>query len=117
MDINGLAAEINRQLALYANQTDEKVQETAKKIAEEGAQKLREVSPKRTGRYASGWTFKKFKGSYVVHNKTHYRLTHLLEKSHALRNGGRSNPQPHIKPVERQMIEDFELELRRALTE
>ena len=116
INISQLAAEINRQLALYANQTDEKVQQIAEKIARESVEKLKSNSPKDTGDYAKSWTFKKVKGRFVVHNKDHYRLTHLLEKSHALLNGGRSTAQPHIKPVETQAIQDFEDELRRGLS-
>ena len=114
--IGNLAAEINRQLALYANQTDETVQRIAEKTAQEGVEKLKVKSPKDTGDYAKSWTYRKVKGKFVVHNKEHYRLTHLLEKSHALRDGGRSQAQPHIKPVEQQMIRDFEADLRRGLS-
>lgn len=114
--IRDMAAEINRQLALYANQTNETVQKTAEQVANEGAEKLKVESPKNTGDYAESWTYKKVKGKFVVHNKDHYRLTHLLEKSHALRDGGRSQARPHIKPVEMQMISDFEDDLRRGLS-
>ena len=123
-NIAQLAAEINRQLALFANQTGEKVQEIAEKTAQDGVAELKKVeSPRDTGNYAESWTYKKVKLSrgrgskFVVHNKDHYRLTHLLEKSHALRDGGRSTAQPHIKPIEQQMVRDFEDELRRGLSQ
>ncbi|MFJ7950775.1 HK97 gp10 family phage protein [Lysinibacillus sp. NPDC096418] len=114
--IGQLAAEINRQLALYANQTDETVQQIAEKTAREGVEELKVKSPKDTGEYAESWTYKKVRGKFVVHNKKHYRLTHLLEKGHAKVNGGRVAAQPHIKPVETQMVRDFEDELRRGLS-
>jgi hypothetical protein len=61
-----------------------------KKLAKE----LKEKSPKRTGKYAKGWRSTVRKESavgaeVVVHNKI-YRLTHLLEKGHAKRGGGKS---------------------------
>lgn len=116
MDISQLAAEINRQLELYANQTDETVQAIAEKVANDGAELLKVESPKNTGDYAKSWRVKKVNKKFVVHNKDHYRLTHLLEKSYALRNGGRSTAQPHIKPTEQKVIVDFESELRRGLS-
>lgn len=120
MDISGLAAEINRQLELYAEHTEETVRAIGEKAAQEGAQKLRNTSPRRTGKYAASWDYKQIKHRdtkrFVVYNKEHYRLTHLIEKSHALRNGGRSTAQPHIKPVEQEMIQNFEADLRRGLS-
>lgn len=58
--------------------------------------------------YAEGWTVKekndrKSGKYYVVFNKIHYRLTHLLENGHLIankRNGvGYAAPHPHIKPA------------------
>lgn len=59
-----------------------------------------------TGAYAKSWTWKMVEeklGEYgVVYNKEHYRLTHLLEHGHVIRNAygtyGRTAPRPHIKP-------------------
>lgn len=116
-NISSLAAEINRQLALYANQTDESVQRIAEEIAVEGVEMLKAESPKRYGDYAGSWTVKKVGKVFVVHNKEHYRLTHLLEKGHAKVNGGRVPARIHIAPVEDKMIDRFEDELRRGLSE
>lgn len=118
-DIGSLAAEINRQLALYAHQTDQSVQRISEEIATEGVEMLKVESPKSPGGgdYAKSWTVKKVGKVFVVHNKDHYRLTHLLEKGHAKVNGGRVDARVHIAPVEDKMVEKFEDELRRELTE
>lgn len=118
-DINGLAAEINRQLALYARQTEETVGVVAEKVANDGVEMLKANSPKSPGggKYAKSWTHKKVGKKFVIHNKKHYRLTHLLEKGHAKVNGGRVNPRVHIAPAEDRVIEEFEDELRRELSE
>ena len=82
------------------------VMETAiKETAVETAMKLRNSSPKKYGDYAQGWKAGKQRGGdYIVHNATEYRLTHLLEKGHVVRNKkgtyGRAPAIPHIKPAE-----------------
>lgn len=107
-DISNLAAEINRQLALYSEEVSAEVDEAAKQLAQEGVERLKAVSPKLTGSYRRGWRVKKVKGKYVIHNKTDYQLTHLLEKGHAIANGtGRAAPKVHIAPVEQDLVEEL----------
>jgi len=113
--IDSLASEINRQLARYAQHTDEEIQALAEEVANEGAAKLKEVSPEDTGDYRKGWRVTKVGKKFVVHNATNYQLTHLLEKGHAKVNGGRVAARVHIKPVEEQMIEQFESGIARAV--
>lgn len=54
--------------------------------------------------YWKGWSREREQGrirvGYTIYNKIP-GLPHLLEKSHLLRNGKRSNPRIHIEPVER----------------
>ena len=106
-DINSLANEITKALRQYTNEVQEEVNEAAEEVASEAADKLKQSSPKRTGRYARGWTKTKIGDKWVVHNKKHYRLTHLLEKGHAKVNGGRVGAKVHIAPVEQRAINEF----------
>jgi hypothetical protein len=96
-------------------------------VSKESVQKLRNTSPRRTsgknaGRYAKGWTVKKNRdGDVVVHNKTDYQLTHLLENGHVIRNKkgtyGRTHGIKHIAPaaewasdeLPRRVMEDLNL--------
>lgn len=77
-----------------------------KNVAREVVAKLKSTSPVKTGSYASGWAVKK-QGDMdaVVHNRTDYQLTHLLENGHVIRNKrgtyGRVRAIKHIAPVER----------------
>jgi len=118
ININGLASEINRQLALYARQTEETVEIITEKVTNDGVELLKANSPKSPGggKYASSWTSKKVGKKVIIYNKK-YQLTHLLEKGHAKINGGRVGARVHIKPVEDKMIEEFEDELVRGLSE
>ncbi|MEY9980396.1 HK97 gp10 family phage protein [Lysinibacillus sp. RC79] len=121
MDINNLAKEINKQLALYANFVEEEIDAVAKEVAGKAVTKLKQTSPVGDytggGQYASGWKVKKQKGKYIVHNATNYQLTHLLEKGHATIDGGRTKAIPHIKPVEVETNKDFEKELIKRISE
>lgn len=81
-----------------------------KKTAKEAVEQLSQNSSKRTGDYAAGWKMKTNKKSmsYVVYNKDHYRLTHLLENGHVNRDGSRTPAQKHIKPVEEWSVREVE---------
>ena len=110
IDISQLANEINRQLTQYANGVGEVIETQAEKIAKDGTKQLRASSPKRKtkgGTYAKGWREKKVGNTWTNYNATKPSLTHILEKSHALRNGGRSTPKVHISPTEQVMIDEF----------
>ena len=93
-------------------QVETKSHDIYEQAARESEQILRAHSPKRYGDYQKGWALKpytdgRFKG-FIVYNRTNYQLTHLLEKGHAKKNGGRVRAIPHIRPVE-------EAEIRKVL--
>lgn len=74
-------------------------------VSKEAVQKLRNTSPRKTGSYAKGWGVKREgEMDVVVHNRTDYQLTHLLENGHVIRNKkgtyGRTSGIKHIAPVE-----------------
>lgn len=110
INISQLSHEINRQLSMYTENISERINEAAKDIANEGVKELRKTSPsgkRKKKKYKKGWKVKNINNRYILHN-TQYQLTHLTEKSHATRSGGRTTAQPHIAPVERKMIQKFE---------
>ncbi len=107
--------EIMSALRDYTSEVEEELKEAQKDISKNGVKVLKRTSPKLTGDYAKGWRAKKTKNGYVVHNATNYQLTHLLEKGHAKRGGGRVSGQPHIYPVEQDMISEYENRVERAI--
>ena len=105
--IKGVSNEIVKALAEYTNEVTEGIEKEKKRIAKDAVKILKEISPKNTGDYAKGWTESNIDGKEVIHNKTDYQLTHLLEDGYAKRNGGRVSARPHIRTVEKMVIEEF----------
>jgi hypothetical protein len=116
VSVDQLSSALSKNLKQYANGVGEDISGAAKEIMEDGLTLLRRDSPKAEGKYARGWRLKRqSNGGYILYNATSYQLTHLLEKSHALVNGGRSDPQPHIRPVEEQVVSKFLSEVEAIL--
>ena len=108
----------------YEDRVREVTESCINNVSKESVQKLRNTSPKRTGSYARGWTAKKVRSDrnvvdVVVHNKTNYQLTHLLENGHMIRNAkgtyGRVNGIKHIAPVEEWANSELPEEIERDL--
>jgi len=117
-----LAREIMRQMEEYTEEVKETTQDVAMNVSEKAVKKLRENSPKSKngGTYAKNWTRTTDKYGMTVYNKSPtYRLTHLLEKGHQLRRGGRKigevRAYPHIEEVEQECIKEYVDELERRL--
>lgn len=114
--IKGINNEIAKILSEYSDEIEVGLSLAKDTVAKKTAQNLKVTSPKgATGTYAKGWAVSDIRGKKVVHNKTDYQLTHLLEYGHAKRNGGRVAAHPHIRPAEEQAINDFNEAVRKAL--
>ncbi len=105
--MDDFASEIARTLAEYSSDVKRGLDNAKKQVAQDTVKRLKQTSPKLTGEYRKGWKTKKVKTAQVIHNKTEYRLTHLLEKGHAKRGGGRVAAIPHIAPAEEIAIRDY----------
>lgn len=118
--VHQLAEQIANTLRDYSKVSQEQVNEIAQTVAKRGAIKLRMKSTGKfddlTGDYRKGWRAKKEKGVWIVHNKTDYQLTHLLEKGTTVRGKPHAKAFPHIEQVEQELIEEFEREIYEVLT-
>ena len=121
ISIDRLAAEITEGLKEYSQEVVEKVNVSSEKVGRAAVKRLKETSPKRTGRYAKSWAMKTEPEvgqphKRIVHVKApHYRLTHLLEYGHAKVGGGRVEGRPHIRPAEEEVIREFTREVEEVI--
>ncbi|HZH62393.1 MAG TPA: HK97 gp10 family phage protein, partial [Metabacillus sp.] len=84
-------------------------------IAKNTVNYLKKNSPENTGDYAKGWAKKKVGTAQVIHNRTDYQLTHLLEKGHVNRDGSRTEAIPHIKHAEEKAINEYIEEVEKVI--
>lgn len=122
VNVEQMAIEIHKQLKEYTDEVKEDVWQTAMNVSEKAVVKLREESPKRKngGEYAGDWKRSTDRFGIVIYNKNTYRLTHLLEKGHQLKRGGRKigtdvPAHPHIAKVEKECIDEYVAEVERRL--
>ena len=108
----------------YTKEIKKATNTAADNIARQSVQRLRDNSPRKTGSYARGWAVKREQSpgginTVIVHNKTDYQLTHLLENGHLIVNKkgtyGRVPGIKHIKPVEEWANDELPREIERIL--
>lgn len=105
VSIDEMAEAINSQMAEYATLANTQMKAAVRKTATSVRKEIQENAPEDTGAYKKSWATKTQAQdtnsiSMVVYSKNRYQLAHLLEKGHALRNGGRVAARPHIAPAE-----------------
>ena len=114
-----LSKVIKETLSEYSDEVVEKFNAQIPRVAEDVVKKIEEKAPERTGKYKKSWDIKtenksRFEQNTIIYSHN-YQLPHLLEYSHALRNGGRSKPQEHIAPAEQLAIEELQKEIEEAV--
>lgn len=114
--------ELMKTLGEVVDDERENLQKAVLKAARQAKQDVVAASPENRGAYKKGWTVKTRRTKQiveaVVYNKDAPGLTHLLEKSHVIRNQsgtyGRTSPGhgqvEHIAPAARK-AEEYLLEL------
>lgn len=120
VSIENMSSAIMDALEEYKEVTDEAVKNAVDTVSKEAKKIAKTGSPERYGDYKKGWAVKKTidKSSQVsvtIHNRKKPGLTHLLEKGHAKRGGGRVEGITHIAPAEEYAVEELEAEIRKGL--
>ena len=118
--VDGMADAIMEGLLEYADLATDVMKGCVKKAGNTVKKETQENAPVKSGKYGKSWAVKRQRESshmleVVVHSKDRYQLTHLLEKGHAKRGGGRVKAFPHIGPAEEKGIRELEDGIRRGL--
>lgn len=114
------AAAVDLELEEYSQDIKDGVRVVVSRVASKVVQRLKQTSPRRTGRYAKSWTKTETKPpkapAATVYNKDYGWRTHLVENGHAKADGGRVEGFPHIAPAaeeaEQTLVADVESLLR-----
>lgn len=120
VSVNELSNVILEYLENFKDVTEEACKSGVIETADDAVKELRNAHPPGSGQFRSwdeynkGWakrtsTQKTKSGGIqaIVWNEKHYQLTHLLEKGHATRDGGRTQAFKHIAPVEQKCEEEL----------
>ena len=119
-NVDKLAGEVAAMLEAYTDEVTEAVKAECETVADECLKEIRAASPVKTGKYKKSWKKKvEYEGKedirIRVYNAKYPGLTHLLEKGHAKRNGGRVAARPHVAPAEEHGAEMLETLITEAL--
>ena len=118
--VDGMADAIMEGLLEYADLATDVMKGCVKKAGNTVKKETQENAPVKSGKYGKSWAVKRQREishmlEVVVHSKDRYQLTHLLEKGHAKRGGGRVKAFPHIGPAEEKGSRELEDGIRRGL--
>ena len=116
-----MAEAVMEGLLEYAELAADVMKDCVKKAGNTVKKETQAGAPVRTGKYKKSWAVKRQRETsntleMVVHSRNRYQLTHLLEKGHAKRGGGRVRAIPHIAPAEEKGIRELEEEIKRGLS-
>lgn len=119
--VDEMADAIMEGLLEYAQLATDVMKDCVKKAGNTVKKEVQAGAPVKTRQYQKSWAVKRQKETgntleVVVHSRNRYQLTHLLEKGHAKRGGGRVRAIPHIEPAEEKGIRELEEGIRRGLS-
>ena len=121
VSVDRMAEAVMEGLLEYAELAADVMKDCVKKAGNTVKKEAQAGAPVRTGKYKKSWAVKWQRETsntleVVVHSRNRYQLTHLLEKGHAKRGGGRVKAVPHIAPAEEKGARELEEGIKRGLS-
>lgn len=120
---SNLGAAIEQELTIYAEGVSDRVADAGRRSMQKLVKLTKASAPKgkRRSHYASRITFteqdmKRGQKRFIWHVKApDYRLTHLLVKGHATKDGGRTKANPFLQNALDQVLPEYEKEVEEAV--
>jgi len=120
--VEGLNETINNMLTLYSQEIRDGIDQVGEKNIKELVEETKKTAPtgKRRKHYKNSirYTIRKTRlnTSFIWYvNGSDYRLSHLLEDGHALRNGGRVEGTHFIQKATDKMLENYEKDVEEVI--
>jgi hypothetical protein len=118
--IDQLAGCVMEELQNYAEENTEVIKTSVRSASDKVKREIQAHAPVKTGKYKKSFVITKKRETedslhMIVHSKNQYQLTHLLEKGHAKRGGGRVKAIVHIAPAEKAGMEQLISSVERGL--
>jgi len=122
-----LTSVVQKLLQEYGDEVLRLADEAIPEVGKESRKQLKQTSPKATGAYSRSWSVdirrERLGITAEVHNKDKYRLTHLLEYGHDIKNqygyvgkdGKRVKAIPHIGKVNDWAVDELFDRLKRGI--
>ncbi len=123
--LDNLGDAIKQLLDEYGDDVSSNMDKITKEVGKKGVQALKSESKAKFGtsrtrskKYANTWTSttetSRLYTTVTIHNSQAWQ-PHLLENGHAKVGGGRVQGREHIRPIEEEIIRDYERELEDKL--
>ena len=122
---DNLAEAIEKELTIYHEDVNEKLRDVTRRNMAELVRKTRATAPKgKRGQFRkaiSGDFSGLARGRRTVSalwyvKKPHYRLTHLIVKGHATKDGNRTKANPFLQDALDEVLPNYEEEIKEVLT-
>lgn len=123
IEIDGLSDAINQELTIYAKHVTDGIKSETKKSIKQLVDKTKATAPvgKRYRHYKDSIASRKESEDdrsvkYLWYVKgSDYRLSHLLNNGHALRNGGRVNGTKFITKAHDEVVEKYQENIKKVI--